>query len=1025
MKSKYEHNRRWFDRFIDYPYQTIAFIGLFFLFSYQGFRVLDIRQFPFIPSGVIRILTVYPGADSQTIAQTVTEPLERSVAQAESFDYILSSSQDNISVIEAHLKTGQDIQALFPSVLAAVQSSKKSLPQGIDDPILTKTRPNSIALMYVSYTTPGSQMHPAELYHYLENTVRPQLLAIPNIGSVQILGSDRLAARLWVDHEKLNDYGINLSDLAAILSTDNLAVSGGFFENDHYRETLSLHSQVCTLEELENLAIKDVNGYQILLKDIGQISIGGETEDNEVYFNGSKGVFLSIDAQPNANALSVLEDVRLILKQIQKQLPKEMNQKIVYDASVFIQDSIIEVFKTFFEACLIVLIVVYFCLGSWRMMIVPIAAILCSLLGVFAAMAIFNVTINLLTLLALILSIGLVVDDAILVIEHSITCYGHAKNPMDAVKLALRELHNPIIVMTIILAIAYLPLVFLKGMSGYLFREFAFTLACAVMLSGMIALVLSPIMTVFALKTESAIAEPYWFMRASQAYSALLKASLREKKILKYFVVLLYPLGVILFYFLPSELAPKEDQGFAMFSFDAPQTASLSLLKRYSQPLESIISQTPDVSDSFFIYGSDQGVYSGFGGILGSDFSHRSRSMESMRLDLTQKIHKQSELDVFVFTPSSLPGPDGLDYQCVIYGPHSYEVLVDYANQIADALKKTGYFPFLRVETAFNKIIRVASPHRDFLKQNHISLQDVATHLSLFLNDFQSSKVLYQDKEIDFRMRLLNRDFFTTWRALTYHHVHDFSLDELFDISLKTDIPKRTHFNQMNSVKINGAVFPIVSFDHLISVTQNLISNLSDTQLRYDFTGPMRTYVQEGTQLGMLALEALIAMTFFLIGLFQSFFDTVLILTTIPLALIGALSAMHLSHFMSFLLQQNQLAVTYNIYTQLSLLTLFGLITKHGILIVDEIRKVRSHSAASMEDIVLAAAQARFRPIVMTTLCMILGVFPLIFAQGSGAICRYHMGLVIFFGLGLGTCFTLFIFPSLYLWLYSYCHESR
>jgi len=1018
----------WTHYFIDRPFWALSWACLILLLGLQSYWSIQVRQFPFIPSGVIRITATYPGADQQLVQSSVTTPLQRAIAQSEGFDYIQSTTQDGISVIDAHLSLGQDIDKVFPSVLSSVQSAKRSLPTDIDDPILTKGRGNSIALMYVAYTLDSKySLHPSEIYQYLNTVIRPQLLTVKGVGDIEILGAQPLAARVWLDSECLDRYGVSIDQVTAALEKENTAFPGGFLETHNYRQSLRLKVQSENLNDLGDIIIKNSNNANITLRDLGQIELGGNNQDSEVIFNGNLGVFMSIDSLPNANALTVVEEVKIRLKELEKHLPQHLRQKIVYDATVFIQKSIQEVFKTLVEATVIVIVMIYFCLGSLRAVIVPLVAIPLSLVGVLIIMPIMGMSLNLLTLLAMILAIGLVVDDAILVVEHTVHYRSITDSPFLAAKQAISSLQSPLIVMTLILAVAYLPLAFLEGLTGALFKEFALTLSGAVIISGLVALIISPVLSAYLLPSQN-WEQPVWLKKLTVTYSKTLSSGLKSPRPLLYLAAMLYPFTLVFFAFLPQDLAPKEDQGFALFSYQGPKTATLGYTRSQASLINPIIKNESALSEHFFIHGAS-GVSGGIGGLIGQPWNQRSHNMEKISADFSKNAKSIEGLEIYSFTPSPLPGPDGLPVQFVIYGPHSPENLFKIAQNIRDKLWGTGFFPFLTTDLKINKINQLINFKRDFIVSSGHSTAAMAKNIALNLSDIKNSSLSYQNELIDVRVRQKDRDIsnITNNLGLFYHDEAAYHLDDIAQVSFETAPNALYQFNQMNSITIQGVLFPFATLGDVFSKTQTFQNDLKKQGCFIDYTGPTRAFVQEGNKLVITGIIALVVMYLVLMALFESFLDPFLILMTVPLALCSAVGCMNLSCIIAAFSGLHSLAVNFNIYTQLGMLTLLGLITKHGILLVDVAKKLQKQGIsidASMEQ----AAHERFRPILMTTAAMVMGVVPLLFATGPGAQSRFHLGFVLAFGLSLGTLFTLFVFPILYITLskkFSYISEKK
>ncbi|MBM4223154.1 MAG: hypothetical protein FJ161_05110, partial [Gammaproteobacteria bacterium] len=661
--------------------------------------------------------------------------------------------------------------------------------------------------------------------------------------------------------------------------------------------------------------------------------------DVEALFNNHTGVFLSIDSLPNANALSVLAKVKEKLSALEKSLPPQLHQDVVYDASIFIEDSVFEVVRTIFEASLIVIVMIYAFLRSVHAVLIPVLAIPLSLIGVMIIMFVFGMSLNLLTLLAMMLAIGLVVDDAILIVEHTVHWRQKYPNasPIEMAKAALSSIAFPLIVMTLILAIAFLPLAFMSGLTGALFREFALTLAGAVCVSGCVALIVSPALCAYGLPQNTTLDVP-WMNRLTERYLEILKNIFNHRPIVMG-VILVLPLFLLGFYILlPTELAPKEDQGFALVSYRGPQTASLEYTKKYAQKIDKIFQTVPETQDRFFINGAGGfGVSSGLAGLIATPWSQRSRNMEAICADISHSTHDMPELEVYAFTPSPLPGPDGLDFQWVLYSPEDIKSLAEKADKLIAELSGTGYFAFLTTDTHINKLNQNIIFDGELAALNHVTQLQLGQNHILTLAEGRSSYYRHAGQQLDLVLRSRDRSFSEIMHQLPLMHTLNTVLtNDDFSSFYCNAVPNNIfQFNQMNSITIQGVLFPIATLGDVIAIAESHRDSLAEDGVFMDYTGPTRAYVQEHGKLVLVALAAMIIMYFLLLMLFETYVDPFLILMTIPLAICGALSAMNFMQIIVMLPGCKTYAISLNIYTELALLTLLGLITKHGILLVD------------------------------------------------------------------------------------------
>ncbi len=1006
------NNRHWTLSFIRYPVWAIVVSLLIFLLGLRSYYLMQIRKFPDVEIGVITVQTTFRGCPSDLMQATVTTPLQRSAALADGIDYITSSTTDEFSKIQIFLKTDYDIQKAFTNILAKIQAAKKTLPQGVDDPVLIQGTGNSIALMYIAYTSEG--VASSKIYDYLNNVIRPQLLTVPGVGTINILGADAPAIRLWLDLSKMQQFNLSLDQVQQALSLENFYISSGEVRSDLQRISLSFNTLGKNTDYFSEIIIKNDAHSLIKLKDIADIELGSKTYNSVVMFDDSPGVFLSVDTLPTANAITVMRDVRNNLKKLELSLPNELHQKIVYDASDFINESINEVIKTIIESCFIVIIVMYFFLGSIRAVIIPLIALPLSIIGVGTCMYLLGFSINLLTLLALILSIGLVVDDAIIVVENTFKKLEKGLSPIKAASESIIEIAEPIVVMTGILAIAYLPMALLGGLTGGLFKEFAFTLSCAVLISGVIALTLSPLMCGAFLRSHDVQHEIAWLKKIQDAYEDRLLQFFQLKNFVKFFSFFIILAVIFLGIFISKELAPKEDQGFALVSYNAPETATLNYTIERSHKIRDQLKSFPEEQNYFLINGAGT-VASGFGGFIAKPWKERSRSIDSLESEFREKFSKIAGMEIFSFTPNSLPGVGGLPFQAVLFGPYDHEVIYNKAQSIIKELKNSGYFPFLTTDVKFNKPVYTVSPKQEYLKSLGLSTLGVSSNLFYGSSEPKVSIFNYHEQQLDVIAQNNDRtqdSIFQKVQIITPSGSRVIA-DDLVDKELKIQPNQRNQFNQLNAVTIQGMMFPLFTIGDALSIVEEIKPSLTQEGFFMDYAGPTRSYLQEGNQLLTTAVFAIMISYMVLCALFQNFKDPLVILLTVPMALFGTLACMNLSSLISITPSLAKYSVTMNIYTQLGLLTLIGLITKHGILIV-QVANILKKEGLSPDQAAIGAAKERFRPILMTTLAMVVGVLPLLFASGSGAVSRFHLGFVIATGLGIGTFFTLFIIPVVY-----------
>lgn len=1008
MDTKDSH---WSQLFIREAVWAVVLAAFIVLLGAKALFELQVRKFPDVEQGVVTIRTTYAGAPSHLMQSAVTKPLSRAIAQADGIDFLESQTRDSFSEIKAFLKVNHPIDKAFTDILSQIQSAKRQLPKDIDDPELLKGTGNSIALLYVAYTAENIQ--PSLIHNYLDNVIRPQLLTISGVGEIAILGAQPPAMRVWLNLEKMQDYGVDINDINRALSEENFLLPSGKISDLKTENSLVLQTQGRDVEDFENIIIRQIDGRNLYLQDVAKCQFGATNYESEVVFNGKTGVFLSIDMLPTANALTVIHQVRQYLDKIVPSLPEGLEQAVVYDATTFIYDSIIEVVKTTIEAVVIVLVIMYLFLRSWRAVLISVLAIPLSLLGVAVLMQGVGFSINLLTLLAMILAIGLVIDDAIIVVENTSRYLEEGDDPKTAALKGIKDIAFPIIAMTLTLAIAYSPMIFLQGLVGGLFREFAFTLAGSVIVSGVIALSLTPMMCAYLLRREQD-KSPQWLDRLRDRYAGRLQDFQEAPKTVMAFSVMLLVLTAGLYQLLSSDLAPKEDQGFALVAYNAPLSNNISLMSEKSEQIKDVLNSFPEKQDYFLVNGMGS-PQSGFGGFVAKPMNQRSRSMEALEEPFRKAFSQVVGLEVFSFTPNALPGVDGLPFQLVVYGPYDYKTLYDRASRLQEQLLLSGMFPFVTTNIKMNKPETHLRFEEQFLKEAGLSSKAVASSLLQSLADNPTGHFSWYGEQFDVIVKSPVRDYASILGQLPLFNSQNkpVNLSQLSDTTVEVGPNVRYQFNQLNAVSLMGMYFPLFTQSDALSTLQKPLEELREEGFFVDFLGQTRTYVQEGNSLMTSFVFALIVIYLILAAQFRSFLCPLIIIFTVPLAVSGTLLMMNFSWFIGFLGGAKHLDINLNIYTQLGLLTLIGLITKHGVLIVQFANNMMRQGLSSKQA-AWSAAKVRFRPILMTTATMVAGVTPLLFAGGSGSVSRLHIGAVIASGLSIGTLFTLFIIPVVY-----------
>ncbi len=1020
------------DIFIRRPVLAIVISLLILVLGLRSLAGLSVTEYPRTQNAVVTISTTYYGADAETVAGFITQPLEAAIAQAQGIDYLSSNSFTGQSVISATLRLNYDANRALTDITTQVNSVRNQLPPQAQQPVLSVQIGESVDSMYLGFY---SQTMPTnDITDYLYRVVKPQLDSVEGVKNAEVLGARLFALRAWLDADRMAAHGVTAADVSAALTANNYLAALGSSKGQVVSVDLRAGTDLHTVDEFRKLVVAQRNGAIVRLQDVANVTLGSENYDFNVAFGGQNSLFIGIKVAPEANLLDVARRVRAKLPSIQEQMPSGLSGKIAYDATEFVQASIDEVVKTLVEALLIVSAVIYLFLGRLRAVAIPVIAMPLSLIGTFFVMLALGYSINLLTLLALVLSIGLVVDDAIIVVEN---VDRHMKSErhgaLDAALMAARELGGPIIAMTVVLVAVYVPIGFQRGLTGALFTEFAFSLAGAVTVSGIIALTLSPMMCsrLFGARMrESAFANAIdrVFDRVHGGYQHALASLLQTWAVPVVMGLLLLGAVVYLYSTSSSELAPQEDQGIVLGQVTGPPDATAEQMLGYQRQMFDIAHALPEYSQMFQITG-DPSVNQGFGGVMFKPWSQRARSSDQLQQELQQKWNSIAGARVAAFQFPSLPGAFGLPVQFVIKTTEPFDRLNEVARAVVDKANASHMFWFVDSDLKIDKPQTTLAVDRDLVALMGLNQQDVAGALTSalgggYVNYFsiagRSYKVIPQVQQTD---------------RLNPSQVLDYYLRTPNDVvvpvrtvaHLETRVVPETiaHFQQLNAVTIIGVPTPFVTQGQAYAFLSRITREAASDAYQIDTSGPLRQFVQESGGFAVTLLFAVIIIYLALAALFESFRDPVVILVSVPMALFGALFSMwaltQVNGILVNMLKVQALdsfakASTLNIYTQVGLVTLIGLISKHGILIVQFANNLQKAGRGKIEAVVEAAA-ARLRPILMTTAAMVVGVLPLVFASGAGAAGRCAMGIVIFAGLSIGTLFTLFVVPAMYAFL--------
>ena len=995
------------DPFIRRPVLATVVSLLIVLLGLQAFNKLTIRQYPQMENALITVTTAYPGANAETIQGYITQPLQQSLASAAGIDYMTSVSRQNVSIISIYARIGADSDRLFTELLAKASEVKNQLPANAEDPVLSKEAADSSALMYISFYS--DELNNPQITDYLSRVIQPKLATLPGMAEAEILGNQVFAMRLWLDPVKLAAFGLTANDVNEAVRKYNFLSAAGEVKGQYVVTSLNAETDLKSADAFAAIPLKTLGDRRVLVRDVARVEMGAENYDSISSFDGIPSVYIGIKASPSANPLDVIKEVRKVMPQLTAQLPPNLKVAIAYDATRFIQASIDEVVQTLIEAVLIVIVVVFLFLGAFRSVLIPVITIPLSMIGVLFFMQLMGYSINLLTLLAMVLAIGLVVDDAIVVVENIHRHIEEGKTPFNAAIEGAREIAVPVVSMTITLAAVYAPIGFLEGLTGALFKEFALTLAGAVVISGIVALTLSPMMCSVLLRHEenpSGLAHrlDQIFERLKQRYQRALHTTLDTRPVVLTFAAIVLCLIPLLLMFTEKELAPDEDQGIVFLMATAPQPTNLNYLNAYTDQFVTLFKEFPEYYSSFQINGFN-GVQAGIGGFLLKPWDERQRTQMEILPEVQAKLGQIPGLQIFGFNLPSLPGTgEGLPFQFVINTPNDYESLLQVTERIKQRAQASGKFAFLDVDLAFDKPEVVVEIDREKAAQMGVSMEDLGGTLATLLGEGEINRFTIDGRSYKV-IAQVERAYRDNPDWLRSYYVKNgqgqmLPLSTLIKVHDRARPTQLNQFQQLNSAIIQG--FPTVSMGDAIETVRQIATEEAPPGFAFDYAGASRQYVQEGSALYVTFGLALALIFLVLAAQFESFRDPLVILVTVPLSICGALIPLFLG-FSSM-----------NIYTQVGLVTLIGLITKHGILIVEFANQLRRDKGLGPRAAVEEAAAIRLRPVLMTTAAMIFGMLPLILASGAGAVSRFDIGLVIATGMSVGTLFTLFVLPCVY-----------
>ncbi|MDO8980547.1 MAG: efflux RND transporter permease subunit, partial [Afipia sp.] len=949
------------DIFIKRPVLSLVVSLLILLIGFQAATHLGIRQYPKLSNTVVTITTSYPGASPDLMQGFITQPIEQAVASAEGVDYITSSSVQGMSTITVYIKLNVDPNSALTEVSSKVSSVRYLIPRESNDPVITKSTGQTTAVMYLGFAS--DELSGPQISDYLARVVQPILATVDGVASADILGAQTLATRIWLDPARMAGRNVSPDDVQAAIRANNFQAAAGQTKGYFIVSNVTTNTDLTSIDQFKRMTVKAKDGGFVRLEDIATVELGAQSTDSSVSLSGQQAIFIGVQSTPQGNPLNIVKGVRALFPEIERNLPPSLKMRVAYDSTKFIQSSIDEVRNTLIEAVVIVVVVIFLFLASLRSVIIPVVTIPLSLVGACILMLAMGFTLNLLTLLAMVLAIGLVVDDAIVVVENIHRHLEEGKTPVEASLIGAREIVGPVISMTITLAAVYAPIGFLGGLTGALFREFAFTLAGAVIISGVVALTLSPMMCSVLLKSGSdhgkfAKTVDNVFGKVTRWYGRKLDRSLDYRPITVLFCATILFLVGFMYMNTSKELAPEEDQGILFSVTKAPQYANIDYSNYYGTKLDKAFASFPE-TDLRFIINGISGPANGIAGMILKPWDERTRSSLALKPLVQGKLSEIEGVNAFAFNLPPLPGgPGGLPIQMVISTTSGFQAVFEQMEKLKKAARESGLFIVADSDLAFNQPVVRVNIDRSKANDLGINMAAVGTTLSTLLGGNYVNRFNLEGRSYQV-IPQVPRDLRLSPESLEKYYVattggRQVPLSTIVSIETKTNPNALTHFNQLNSATFQAVPMPGVTVGRAVEFLEEQ-AKLLPAGFGRDFLADSRQYVQEGNQLAVTFLFALIIIFLVLAAQFESLRDPLVILISVPMAISGALIPLYFG------------LATINIYTQVGLVTLIGLISKHGILMVEFANELQLKEGLDRRTAIEHSARVRLRPILMTT----------------------------------------------------------
>ena len=998
------------DYFIRRPLLAWVLNALIILFGVVSFSYLDLRPYPDVENAQILVTTAYPGAPADVVQGFVTGPLQRAIVAAEGIDYYTSNTRDGASTITIHVNNGIETDKVITDVVGKVASVRGELPPNAMEPVVTKMV-GGMSPVWVRMR--DTEMSAEQLTEFFYRVVRPSLFTVDGAAGVLAVGERPFAMRLWLDPERMAAVGVTAAELQRAVQENNYLSESGEIRNTLVVQPVRAATDINTAEAFSDIVIREHQGALVRLRDVATVELSSEPLRRKGFVNGEPSLLAGIDMAPDSNPLALSRNVRAAVAALDGQLPPTMTVEVFFDMGMFVEDSLAEVTRTLFEALAIVAVIALLFFGNPRAVLIMMISIPVSLVGTFLIMWILGYSLNLFTLLALVIAIGLVVDDTIVVVENIHRYIEHGESPMEAALKGAREVIAPVIAMSLTLVAVFLPVGFMEGLSGELIGEFVFTLAGSVVISGVVALTLSPMLSSRILQPEQDHSIAHWlderFDRLRDYYAGALRRALQFRPVWLFTAVVVVASIPALLLLSERELVPLEDPGYLHVAYNAPDHMSEEYVTQHGAAIEAMLKELPAVANTLrFELMMDDGTSIVVGEM--APWSERDTNVLDLRQPFQQELSDVPgvQANAFIIDLSPAAGGATLPVQMAIQTTNDYEPLAEINERFLQKIRDSGKFIFVDSDLKYSQAEIRVDIDRDKAGELGISMADIGLTLSTMLGEGYINRFSYEGESYKVIPQANpEQRFDRAW--LDRYHVRTASgatipLGAVVETHVVSKPSARLQFDGMNAATLSMMMYPDVSLDEAIDFLRETQKELLPHGYSIDFGGKSRTYLQEGNTLFIAFLLALLTIYLFLVAQYESLRDPLVVLVTVPMSISGALLFLCLDF------------ATLSLFSQVGLITLIGLISKHGILVVDFARRLQEQGVA-FEEAIVEAASIRLRPILMTTAAIVMAVIPLLMASGPGAVSRHHIGLVIVAGMMIGTLFTLLVLPVVYTYI--------